>query len=287
MIIFKSASTIKKYIIDKKNQGITIGFVPTMGALHEGHISLVNDCKKRSALAVASIFVNPTQFNNSADFDKYPITIAQDIDMLEKSGCDILFYPSHEEIYPDEILKSYHLGYLETIMEGKYRPGHFQGVCQVVERLLEIVQPNDLYLGQKDYQQCLVIKELVKILKIDIQVHINETVREKGGLAMSSRNKRLNMIERTQASKIYQALYIIKMELKPGNLMEIKNKAIHYLEENKFKVDYVEVADAVTLRLLDQWDGTFPVVILTAAYLNEVRLIDNLVMKPGGFNSSL
>ena len=155
MLIFKFAADIKKYLNAVKEKGAAIGFVPTMGALHNGHISLIKHSKKQTDITVCSIFVNPVQFNNAEDFEKYPITVENDILLLQENGCDILFMPSVAEMYPDEISKQKHydLGRLENILEGKYRPGHFQGVCLVVEKLLTIVEPNILFLGQKDFQQ--------------------------------------------------------------------------------------------------------------------------------------
>jgi len=279
MIIFKSPSSLNNYLIKKKSIGKTIGFVPTMGALHQGHISLIDTAKKANHITVGSIFVNPTQFTNTVDYEKYPITTDQDINLLEACGCDILFLPSKAEVYPkDHHIIHYDLGDLENVLEGKYRPGHFQGVSQVVHRLLEIVIPHDLYVGQKDYQQCMVIKRLVELTGLHVNVHIQHTVRENDGLAMSSRNLRLNSTERNEAIKIYEALNMVKEEIFPGELNNLKNKAVTFLTENKFKVDYVEIADAHTLKLMDHWDGKREVVILVAAYLNEIRLIDNMVL---------
>ncbi len=199
--------------------------------------------------------------------------------MLEKNGCDLLFLPSVDEIYPPGSAKdTYNLGYLETVLEGKYRPGHFQGVCQVVDRLLSIVQPDTLYLGQKDYQQCMVIKKLVSLKNFHTRIRIIETIREADGLAMSSRNKRLNPTERKQAVKIFETLSFLKHHIKPGSLEKIKQEATANLTGNGFKVDYVEIAGASDLTLLSDWDGKTKIVILIAAYLNEVRLIDNLLL---------
>jgi pantoate--beta-alanine ligase len=280
MILFKKVTELVNYITKQKKSGHSIGFVPTMGALHSGHISLINNSKQANSITVGSIFVNPTQFNQAKDFEKYPITIEKDIDLLEKNGCDVLFLPSVQEIYPDGITQQphYNLGYLETVLEGKYRPGHFQGVCQVVHRLLNIVQPHNLYLGQKDYQQCMVIKKLIELLNLKISVIICTTLRENDGLAMSSRNMRLNEQERKMAVKISEALYFIKKEIKPGYLQDLKERATQYLTAANFKVDYVEIANADDLTIAENWDGKQKLVALAAAYLNEVRLIDNTVL---------
>jgi len=280
MIVFKKTDDIRQFITEEMGSGTTSGFVPTMGALHQGHISLITKAKQENKIVISSIFVNPTQFNNSKDFEKYPSTIENDIDMLEKAGCDILFLPSVKEIYPHgtKDQQHYDLGYLETLLEGKFRPGHFQGVCQVVDRLLKIVQPQNLYLGQKDYQQCMVIKKLVEITGSKTTIIICPTLREPDGLAMSSRNMRLSTEERRQAVKISETLSFIKKEIKPGYLEDLKIRASNYLTDVGFTVDYVEIADAATLQLMENWDGKRKLVALAAAFLNEVRLIDNMIL---------
>src|SRR5688572_10485824 len=220
MILFKKAADLSKWFETQRKNNGTLGFVPTMGALHSGHLSLIDRSKKENRITAASIFINPTQFNDPKDFEKYPISIEKDIDLLEKTGCDILFLPSVKEIYPGGTAtkKHYDLGFLETVLEGKYRPGHFQGVCMVVERLLNIVQPGNLYLGQKDYQQCMVIKRLSELMTLPITVNICPTLREPGGLAMSSRNMRLGPGEREKAVTIYQCLLLAKEKIQPGNI---------------------------------------------------------------------
>lgn len=282
MILFKKKAELHKWLESQRKAGIKIGFVPTMGALHPGHLSLIDFSRKENAITVASIFVNPTQFNEPKDFEKYPVTIEKDIDLLEKAGCNALFLPSVSEIYPDgtKAVIKYDLGFLETILEGKFRQGHFQGVCMVVHRLLEIVQPDQLYLGQKDFQQCMVISELVKLTgkKNKIMVKVCPTLRENDGLAMSSRNMRLNETERKKAVTIYQCLTTIKENLKPGDLQPLKENARLMLEKKGFRVDYVEIADATTLKSADEWDGKQKLVALIAAFLNEVRLIDNMLL---------
>ena len=281
MIIFKKAADITGYIDQKKGLALSIGFVPTMGALHQGHISLVNISKKSHDLTVCSIFVNPTQFNDKKDFEQYPSTIERDIDMLEKAGCDILFLPPVAEIYPGGIKNDNHydLGYLENILEGKFRPGHFQGVCQVVDRLLVIIQPDRLYLGQKDYQQCMVLKKMISLYHSKTAVIIGPTLRETDGLAMSSRNMRLNEAERARAVKISETLSFIKKQWRPGYLEDLKERTTQYLATEGFKVDYVEIANADTLEPMESSDGKTPLVAVIAASLNEVRLIDNILLQ--------
>ena len=280
MIIFKKKIDISNYIVNYKKTSGKIGFIPTMGALHKGHISLIEASKRTDTLTICSIFVNPTQFNNTADFEKYPVTIEKDIDMLEKAGCNVLFLPSVDEIYPEDSSTTlpYELGFIETVLDGKYRPGHFQGVCNVVQRLLDIVQPNTIYLGQKDYQQCMVIKKLTELIQSPTQIIVCPTLRESDGLAMSSRNMRLTSVERIKAIRISEVLLFIKQEIKPGNLQDLKQRCINYLTNEGYNVDYVEIADATNLTLLQNWDGKTKLVALVAAFLNEVRLIDNRIV---------
>jgi pantoate--beta-alanine ligase len=252
-----------------------------MGALHQGHISLIKASKTSNDIAVCSIFVNPTQFNDRKDFNKYPATPENDIYLLENANCDVLFMPSENEIYPENFKDvHYDLGYLETILEGKYRPGHFQGVCKVMDRLLNIVKPDRLYLGQKDYQQCMIIKKLVDIIGFNqlIEIIVSPTLRENDGLAMSSRNMRLDKQSRQKAPAIFKSLCMIKKNLAVKDIKSLKKDALTMLEENGFKVDYVEIADANNLSIINEWDGRKKIVALIAAFINDVRLIDNMIL---------
>lgn len=278
MILFKKGDELKKYLIKQASIGHTIGFVPTMGALHEGHLSLIRSAKEKTDLVVCSIFVNPTQFNDQRDYLHYPKTIDQDIFLLEKSTCDVLFLPDVQEIYPDGYLPlHYELGSLETLLEGKYRPGHFQGVCQVVDRLLTIVLPSLLFLGQKDYQQCMVIEKLISIQQYPTQLYIVPTMREASGLAMSSRNLRLSEEDRIKATAIYTGLTSIQSRLKTGSVQQLCDEVAADLLRSGFeKVDYISIANAQTLEPIEEWDGQTPLVALAAAFLSGVRLIDNI-----------
>jgi pantoate--beta-alanine ligase len=280
MIILKHTSDIISLLKKIKHTKSSIGFVPTMGALHKGHISLLEKSKQSCDITVSSIFINPTQFNNQDDFKKYPVTLEDDIYTLEKNGCDILFLPGVTEMYPEGTAskKYFDIGYLETILEGKFRPGHFQGVCQVVNRLLEIIEPTHLFMGQKDYQQCMVIKKLLELENFNIQLIICPTLREENGLAMSSRNLRLNESQRQQASEIYKTLLNIKQNIKPGPLHHYKKEAKEYLVTKGFKPDYVEIAEADNLKPINEWNGTDDLVALAAAFINDVRLIDNILI---------
>ena len=282
MILFKKSTDLRKYLDSQTKKQDTVGFVPTMGALHEGHLSLIKMSKKENQITVCSIFINPAQFNDPVDFKNYPETIEKDIALLDSVLCNILFLPDVEEVYPDglNITKHYDLGTLETILEGKYRPGHFQGVCKVVHRLLEIVKPTRLYIGQKDYQQCKVITRLLELIKneIELEIIICPTLREKDGLAMSSRNLRLNSEERKMAKMIYDTLSSIRNDIVPGKLEALKEKSYRVLHEAGFKIDYLEIADANTLETIDSWDGFHKIVTLIAASIGNVRLIDNMMI---------
>lgn len=280
MIIFKKVKDILPHIQKLRIAETSIGFVPTMGALHNGHISLLQKSKALCELTISSIFINPTQFNNADDFKKYPVTLEQDIYILEKNGCDILFLPDVNEMYPDEAFfkKHYDLGYLETILEGKFRPGHFQGVCQVVHRLLQIVNPSHLFIGQKDYQQCMVIKRLLELENLNIELVICPTLREKNGLAMSSRNLRLDEKQKESAAQIFKTLLAIKQKIKPGSLQHLKIVAEEYLLTKNLKTDYIEIANAKNLESITDWDGTTDLVILAAVFISDVRLIDNILV---------
>jgi pantoate--beta-alanine ligase len=281
MIILKYAANVISQLLASKFAECTIGFVPTMGALHQGHISLLEKSKQTCDITISSIFINPTQFNNADDFKKYPVTLENDIYTLEKNGCDILFIPDVREMYPGGTTPKKHfaIGYLETILEGEFRPGHFQGVCQVVNRLLEIVSPTHLFMGQKDYQQCMVIKKLLVLQNFNIQLIICPTLREKNGLAMSSRNLRLNEVQKEQAAEIYKTLINIKQNIKPGSLHHFKKEAEEYLLRKNFNPDYVEIADADNLKIVNEWNGADNLVILAASFLEDVRLIDNVLLK--------
>lgn len=279
MIIFKKARQVSDYLNRQKNEGKKIGFVPTMGALHNGHLHLIDTCRNSNDITVCSIFVNPTQFNNSDDLKNYPVTISKDIEGLINHQCDILFLPSVKEMYPEDyVMKQYNLGKIENKLEGYYRPGHFQGVCQAVDRLLEIVQPHNLYMGQKDYQQCIVISKLLEIngKGKTMQLNIVSTVREIDGLAMSSRNLRLDEEQRKLATSIFKELNFIKQHIRDRSLEELKRSASEHLIQKGFKVDYVEIANAEDLSTANNTSGKL--VALAAATTGNVRLIDNMVL---------
>ena len=282
MIIFKQVKDLTKYLQKRQVDKNSIGFLPTMGALHEGHLSLLKECKKMSKVTVCSIFVNPTQFNNTEDLDKYPKSVSNDILLLEQNECNVLFLPDEKEIYPDERSKQKHfdLGYLETILEGEFRPGHFQGVSLVVEKLLKIVNPDFLFLGQKDFQQCLIIKRLVGLMNRNIKIIICPILREESGLALSSRNLRLSFSDRKLASELFRTLVSIKNKLKSEDFLKVKDQAIQDLETKGFKVEYLELAKKNNLEIVSHFNPGEKLIILIAAFLGDVRLIDNLLINP-------
>lgn len=280
MIIFKKAAPLSLHLQARKKQSLKVGFVPTMGALHAGHLSLIHAGKADNDLVVCSIFVNPTQFNNHEDFKKYPNTIAPDIEKLYEAGCCVLFLPNEKEIYPAGYQpKHYDLGEIETIWEGHYRPGHFQGVCQVVEKLLDVVAPDNLYMGKKDYQQCMVVQKLVTLMgkENEIALHFVDTKREADGLAMSSRNMRLSAEQKKAAATISKTLAYLKLNYGRLPLNELKEKATVQLEENGFIIDYVGIADSKTLKALQEHKQQ-DTIALIAASIGGVRLIDNMIL---------
>lgn len=280
MFIFRTVETLGAYLEQRKATGDTVGFIPTMGALHQGHLSLIAAARKDRVLPVCSIFVNPTQFNNPADLEKYPRTTEQDIDMLTGAGCEVLFLPDEKEVYPDGkvIREPYALGYLDTVLEGAFRPGHFQGVAQVVDRLLQIVNPDKMYLGQKDFQQCAVLQKLTTLKHPSVQLVQVATIREADGLAMSSRNRRLTEAQRSVAGLIYQCLVSVQTKKGMQSFAVVQKECRELLEHKGFRPEYIELADAATLELLPEYDPAREMVVLIAAYLGDIRLIDNLLL---------
>jgi pantoate--beta-alanine ligase len=281
MIIHQRAERLHNHLQEQKEKGLRIGFVPTMGALHEGHISLVRQAVENSDLVTCSIFVNPTQFNDPKDFAKYPITLGKDLDMLYRAGVAAVFVPTVEDIYPNgtDVENHFDLDGLDKRIEGKFRPGHFQGVCQVVFRLLDIVRPHSLFMGQKDYQQCMVIKKMLEVNNLPTELVICPTIRETSGLAMSSRNMRLSDPQKVQASLIYKVLSDIKAGISTGSIDWLKARATQELTTGGFRVDYIEIVNATDLSEVEDTDQESPLVALAAAFLGEVRLIDNLLVR--------
>lgn len=284
MYLFKRSNDLKKHLDLVRKSSKSIGFVPTMGALHNGHLSLIQEAKKENDVVVCSIFVNPTQFNDPKDFEKYPITIEEDIKKLNYASTDILFLPSVEEMYPEGLAggEHYDFGDLETILEGKFRPGHFQGVGRIVHKLLDIVQPHKLFMGQKDLQQCLIIRKLLQLTNSKVELVVCPTLREPSGLAMSSRNERLSPAARKKAVAIYQALLQLRDEFGKGLfLLEAAREAFDALKQQGFEPEYVDILLLKDGHLshMDEPPGDHTVIAAIAAWIDGVRLIDNMILQ--------
>lgn len=275
MQIFEKKIEIIQFINREKALGKTIGFVPTMGALHAGHLALVKAAVEQCDIVVASIFVNPIQFNNSEDLKKYPRTFESDRQKLEENGCDVIFHPSVDEMYPDTELEQYDFGPLEKVMEGVSRPGHFNGVAVVVKRLFDLVQPDKAFFGKKDFQQLAIIRALVKQIASSIQIIGLDTVREKDGLAMSSRNTRLSALEREKAVEISRVLNYIKQNKNAFEPSHLEKVAINRLSQG-FNVEYIQIVDGHSLQKISDWSQSDYPVVCAVAFLGDVRLIDNL-----------
>lgn len=278
MEVFRDVAGLRQYITKHRTNLNSLGLVPTMGALHQGHIKLIQASRKENDITVCSIYVNPTQFNSQSDLTNYPRTLDQDIALLEKEGCDVLFAPQNEEMYPETPVLQFHFGKLEKTMEGKFRNGHFNGVGIIVSKFLNIVAPDRAYFGQKDIQQFFIVKQLVKDLSFPVELRMIPTLREPDGLALSSRNLRLTPAFRKKAPLMYKAL------IEAGTLLK-KQKSVEeiktfvkelFLDDKDFKLEYFEVADGNSLGIIDDTPKKGEVFLCIAAYLGEVRLIDNI-----------
>lgn len=275
----KTKEEITKIIREAKNSGKTIGFVPTMGALHKGHLSLFENARKDNDIVVGSIFVNPIQFNDPSDYRLYPRNVARDLDLLSGKA-DIIFLPEESVMYPDRPTTTLSFGHLETVMEGSHRPGHFNGVAIVVSKLFHFVQPDAAYFGQKDLQQVRVIERLVHDLSFPLSVRMCPVIREASGLAMSSRNMRLSPEGRETASKIYRGLILSSERLKlSGDASEARKQAENYYGNIQgLKLEYFEIVNAETLMPPQDVHGKEPIALCVAAWLENVRLIDNIIL---------
>lgn len=281
MRIIEKRSELLQLIEDYKKSDKTIGLVPTMGALHEGHVSLVRQAKQDNDLCVVSVFVNPTQFNNKEDLDKYPRDIARDARLLETEGADIVFAPTVEEVYPEPDTRQFDFGQLDKVMEGKFRPGHFNGVAQVVSRLFDIVKPDRAYFGEKDFQQLAIIRAMVKQLELNIQIVPMPIVRESSGLALSSRNERLSTEEKEIATNIYKGLLKSKNEwYNHQTVKETVENVIEYINSfDKLNVEYFQIVDGDNLQEINAWSDSQHIVGCITVFCGDVRLIDNIIYK--------
>ncbi|MCX6231757.1 MAG: pantoate--beta-alanine ligase [Bacteroidetes bacterium] len=280
MEIFNTIITTQSYLAPFKKNNKTIGFVPTMGALHQGHLALVKQAKAENDIVVVSIFVNPIQFNNKEDLLKYPRTFETDASLLEAEGCDVIFYPDESQMYPEPDQSVYDFGLLDKVMEGKFRPGHFNGVAIVVKKLFDIVLPDKAYFGEKDYQQLQIIKALVEHKNIPVTIIPCPIYREDDGLAMSSRNMRLTAEERKVAPFIYQTLLQAKDKSNQLNPNELTHWVIQQIEENSMlTLEYFEIVDAATLLPVINFNDCQSSIGCIAVFLGDVRLIDNILLE--------
>lgn len=282
MLIIKTVSDLVSFVENGKRKGLKTGLVPTMGALHEGHLSLVKRSKEDNDATIVSIFVNPIQFNNPEDLATYPRQEEEDIRLLAAEGVDVVFAPTVEEIYPDDSHKEkkFDLAHYETVMEGVHRPGHFQGVANIVCRLFQLVRPTRAYFGMKDFQQIAVVRQMAKSEGLDVEIVACPIVREESGLALSSRNRLLSLVERKEASTIYQTLQESIEYSKTHSVEETRKFVTDKLNaRDGFKVEYYEIVDGETLLPVEEWDEANYIVGCITVYVGKVRLIDNIRYK--------
>lgn len=281
MIVSEHLEDLTPVLEDARSRGLRIGFVPTMGALHAGHLSLMTLARASCDVVVVSIFVNPTQFNQPSDLTRYPRTLEQDLKMLRAHKCDMVFVPSVDVVYPNGLHKtSRDFGLLSSTLEGAFRPGHFDGVLTVVKRLFEIVQPHEAFFGEKDYQQLSLIRKMVLSESIPVEVIAGPTIRESDGLAMSSRNVRLSPAERITATHLSKTLFAMRERVgtdEPVELEKWGRSEIHSVQG--IRLEYLEIVDGKTFAPLADWPDSLEAVILCAAWVGEVRLIDNIILR--------
>ncbi len=276
MLLIKTIKELQNILNDSRESGI-IGFIPTMGALHKGHLSLVKQAVLENETVVVSIFVNPTQFNDSSDLVKYPRTLESDLELLKTTGCHIVFAPSAKEVYPEPDIRKFNFGKLEMVMEGKHRPGHFNGVAQVVSKLFNMVKPDKAYFGLKDFQQLAIIKAMVLQMESPIEIIACPIIREESGLAMSSRNELLTEKQRKNASLIYRTISTAKEQKGQKTVSETINWVIEVINRNPFlNIEYFEIVDDKQLQPIKNWNAKSSKIGCIAAFCGDVRLIDNI-----------
>lgn len=280
MKIVSNIKELKRYLDENKKDNKRIGFVPTMGALHKGHLSLVDRCVKDNDVCVVSVFVNPTQFNDKQDLDTYPRTLEADCALLEPAGCDYVFAPSAEEMYPEPDTRTFDFGTVSQVMEGAKRPGHFNGVAQVVSKLFYIVEPDNAYFGEKDFQQIAVIRAMVKQLDIPVTINACPIIREADDLALSSRNTRLTSVQRQKAPLIARTLKESVTFADRKSVEEVVDYVVNTINNDPvMEVEYYEVVNGNTLESIRDWSDADYVVGCVTVYCGEVRLIDNIRYK--------
>lgn len=280
MKIIDTISELENQLQGYRHKGETIGLVPTMGALHQGHASLVERCVADNKISIVSLFVNPTQFNNKEDLKHYPRTPEKDHELLERLGVDYVFSPSVEEMYPEEDKRVFDFGQLDKVMEGEFRPGHFNGVAQIVSKLFDIVEPDNAYFGEKDFQQLAIVKDMVRQLQMPVNIIGMPIVRESSGLAMSSRNQRLSEEQKKNASEVYKVLNESKLMIDkfiPYELINYVSESINKV--SGLKVEYFQIVDGDNLQPVTSWSDSDYIVGCIALFCGEVRLIDNIRYK--------
>jgi pantoate--beta-alanine ligase len=280
MKIIDTISELENQLQGYRHKGETIGLVPTMGALHQGHASLVERCVADNKISIVSLFVNPTQFNNKEDLKHYPRTPEKDHELLERLGVDYVFSPSVEEMYPEEDKRVFDFGQLDKVMEGEFRPGHFNGVAQIVSKLFDIVKPDNAYFGEKDFQQLAIVKDMVRQLQMPVNIIGMSIVRESSGLAMSSRNQRLSEEQKKNASEVYKVLNESKHMIDkfiPYELINYVSESINKV--SGLKVEYFQIVDGDNLQPVTSWSDSDYIVGCIALFCGEVRLIDNIRYK--------
>lgn len=279
MLLIHNVDDLKHLVAQQKAEGKTVGFVPTMGALHAGHISLIEQAGQKCDFVVMSIFVNPTQFNDPKDLEKYPRTLEADLQLLEPTACQAVFAPSVETMYPEPDTRQFNFGELEQVMEGRFRPGHFNGVAQVVSKLFDLVNPDKAFFGQKDFQQLVIVKAMVKQLTLPVEIVACPIVREASGLARSSRNERLSPDQRAEAAMIYKTLCEAKNLVQQLSVQELKEQVVARINAIPgLKIEYFEIVNDTDLKSVESWDEPVNKVACIAVFCGEVRLIDNLLI---------
>ena len=277
MIVYRTKDDLTGHLLSLKNKDLTVGLVPTMGALHAGHASLVERAAFENDLVVVTIFVNPTQFNDPSDLEHYPRTLDQDLEMLRSLRADLVFVPSVREMYPGKDTQTFDLGGLDRVMEGAYREGHFNGVAQIVSKFFLMIHPDRAYFGQKDFQQLVIVRRLVNILNLDLSVVSCPIIREKDGLAMSSRNVRLSKEERKLAPFIYETLVQAREQKETLSPEQVKEWVrLRFLEQPLMRLEYFEIVEDKGLTSIQTWEEKVNKVGCLAVHLGKVRLIDNL-----------
>lgn len=278
MLVVKEINELKVLIRAAKSEGKKVGFVPTMGALHTGHLSLIEQAGKQTEFVVVSIFVNPTQFNDPHDLIRYPRNLERDLALLEPTPCRLVFAPEVETIYPEPDTRQFNFGHPEQVMEGKFRPGHFNGVAQVVSKLFDMVEPDKAFFGLKDFQQIVIVKAMIKKLNLQVEIVSCPIVREASGLALSSRNERLTPDQRANAAHIYRTLTEAGNKAAQMDVKELKDWVVKQIDTNPYlKTEYFEIVDDEKLQSIEHWDQPLNKVGCIAVFCGDVRLIDNVV----------